>query len=183
MPTGEFLTRWTVRLALAFYVVGLALRVRAGDRRSWLTWARLAWTGGYGFFLLHAVCAFQYYHHWSHRAAYESTARQTAEVVGLTWGGGLYANYAFALVWGADVCWWWSAPRNYPVRRRGIEWAVQGFLAFIAFNAAVVFGTGAIRWVGLAASLFLAVLFSYAGYYGGPRKPDHRAPRSPEARG
>jgi hypothetical protein len=109
--------------------------------------------------LLHTACAFQFYHHWSHRAAYEATARQTAEVVGLSWGGGLYANYVFAALWAADACWWWYGPESCLARPRSLEWAVQGFLGFIAFNATVVFGTGAVRWMGLAACLFLAALW------------------------
>lgn len=82
-------------------------------------------------------------------------------MVGLDWGGGLYANYGFAAVWTADVCWWWLAPRRYLARPRGLEWAVQGFLAFMAFNATVVFGAGAVRWAGLAACLFLAAVLGY----------------------
>jgi hypothetical protein len=35
---------------------------------------------------------------------------------------------------------------------------VQAFLAFIAFNVTVVFGTGTIRWLGLLACVFLALL-------------------------
>jgi hypothetical protein len=162
MDTGELLTRWTVRLAVAFYVFGLALRVSARCRKPWLAWSRLFWTGGVAVFLLHVACAFHFYHHWSHEAAYAMTARQTAEVVGLAWGGGLYANYAFALLWGADVGWWWLRPTSYQNRSRLLEGAVQGFLAFIAFNATVVFGAGLIRWLGLAACLCLAAVFSAA---------------------
>jgi hypothetical protein len=164
MPTGELVTRWTVRAALALYVLGLALRVRAGGRRPKLGMARWFWTAGCLAFLLHTASAFQFYHHWSHRAAYEATARQTAEVVGLDWGSGLYANYGFAALWTADVCWWWFGRERYLARPRGLEWAVQGFLGFMAFNATVVFGAGAIRWTGLAASLFLAAVLAYTGY-------------------
>src|SRR5207249_3603818 len=96
-----------------------------------------------------------FYHGWSHRAAYEATALLTAEVTGLAWGGGLYANYAVALVWGADVGWWWLRPAGYRARPRGVEWAVQAFLAFIAFNSTVVFGAGAARWLGLAGCAIL----------------------------
>lgn len=157
MDAGELLIRWTVRIALALYVVGLTLRLNARDDRRWLDWSRLAWTGGFAAFLMHLVAAFHFHHHWSHRAAYDETARQTAEVVGLAFGAGIYINHLFALVWGADVCWWWGRPTQYLTRSRVIEWTVQGFMAFIAFNATVVFGHGSIRWVGLIASLFLAL--------------------------
>jgi hypothetical protein len=49
-------------------------------------------------------------------------------------------------------------PQRYQARPRAIEWAVQGLLAFIAFNATVVFGARAIRWVGLAATLLITIL-------------------------
>jgi hypothetical protein len=108
--------------------------------------------------LLHVVCAFEYYHHWSHAVAYSSTARQTAETVGLDWGGGLYANYAFTVVWVGDVVWWWVGVESYQTRERWIESTVQGFLGFIAFNATVVFATGFSRWLGVAGCLLLAAI-------------------------
>jgi len=165
MLTGELLTRWTVRVALALYVLGLALRVSAASRLSRLKLARLFWTVGCLAFLLHTMAAFQFYHQWSHRAAYEATSRQTAEVVGLDWGGGLYANYGFAALWTADACWWWLGPERYRSRPRGLEWALQRFLGFMTFNATVVFGSGAIRWLGLAACLFLAAVLAYTWCY------------------
>ena len=88
MDPGEALTRWTVRVAVALYVAALALRGVAHRPAA----ARLAWTAGLIAFLLHVGCAFHFYHGWSHRAAYEATARQTADTVGLAWGGGLYVN-------------------------------------------------------------------------------------------
>ena len=48
-------------------------------------------------------------------------ARQTAEATGQALGGGLYVNYAFALVWGADVAWWWLGPRSYLARPRACQ--------------------------------------------------------------
>src|SRR5579862_2549129 len=102
METGEILTRWTVRVAVVLYVASLATRGYSPH------WSRVAWTVGCLTYLLHVVCAFEYYHHWSHDEAYAFTAQQTATVVGLDWGGGLYLNYAFTLVWLADVVWWWT---------------------------------------------------------------------------
>jgi len=166
MESGEFLTRWTVRVALALFVLALLLRLRAAGRRSRLAQARLAWTAGCAAFLLHVVCAFEFYHHWSHAAAYAATARQTAAVVGWNWGGGLYANYLFALLWAADVLWWWRGLESYEMRGPYIDWAVTGFLLFIAFNATVVFGQGPIRWFGLAGCALL--LLAIAGRFRAP---------------
>jgi hypothetical protein len=164
MDTGELLTRWTVRLALTLYVMALALRIGAYRR-----WARLAWTAGCCAFLLHVLFAFRFSYHWSETVAYTATARRTAEVVGLNWGGGLYANYVFTLVWVLDVCWWWSGLDCYQARPRGVDWAVQGFLGFIAFNATVVFGAGAVRWLGLVACVLLAGIWAS---HAGPGKTD-----------
>jgi hypothetical protein len=127
-----------------------------------LSLARLLWTGGLLLFLLHVGCAFHFFHHWSHQAAYEATARQTAEVVGLDWGGGLFANYIFALVWAVDAAWWWLRPIHYLSRPASVEWTVQGFMIFIAFNSTVVFGRGAIQRLGGTATLFLALVMGYA---------------------
>jgi hypothetical protein len=154
MEHGELLTSWTARIALLWYVLALSVRETRRPNMS-----RLMWTCGCVSYLLHVACAFQFVHHWSHAEAYAATARQTAEVVGLDWGGGLYANYAFTLLWAGDVCWWWVRPGRYLAQPRSIEWSAQAFLGFMWFNATVVFGRGSTRWVGLAACLFLAVLW------------------------
>jgi hypothetical protein len=153
MEFGELITRWTVRIAVACYVASLA------SRRYSMTWSRFAWTAGCVAYLLHVAAAFQYYHHWSHADAYESTARQTADVVGVAWGGGLYFNYVFTLVWLIDVLWWWLASDRYRTRPRLLDWAVHGFLGFIVFNATVVFASGFSRWLGIAACLVLPVVW------------------------
>jgi hypothetical protein len=155
MDTGELLTRWTARLAMSLYVLALAGRGTAWGRRTCLGLGRWIWTAGCFIFLLHLVCAFHFFHHWSHAEAYAAIARQTAEVVGLDWGGGLYLNYVFTLVWLADVGWWWLGLGRYEERPRIVEWTVQAFMAFIAFNATVVFGTETTRWAGVAAGLLL----------------------------
>jgi hypothetical protein len=156
MDLGEGLTRWTIRGALALYVLSLAIRLAARGRCVWLAPARWAWTFGCVLFTIHVLCAFHFYHSWSHDAAYAATAERTAEVVGLSWGGGLFANYLFLVVWAADAGWWWTAPKRYECRSRLAEWAVQGFLGFMAFHATVVFGQGLIRWFGVAACVVLA---------------------------
>ena len=159
MNSGELLTRWSAVSALFVYVLGLALRASANGTRWKPAWARGVWTAGCLLFLFHVACAFQFYHRWSHAAAYAATAHRTAELTGLEWGGGLYANYAFTLLWVADVIWWWSGLERYEARPRPVNWAVQGFLGFMAFNGTVVFGTPTVRWLGLGACLFLAAIW------------------------
>ncbi len=153
---GELLTRWTVRVALVCYVVALTrmLGTRRGDRDP----GRLAWTAGLIAYLAHVVCAFHFFHDWSHAAAYRETARQTAALFGWDWGGGLYFNYVFTAVWSLDVLWWWLAPAAYRARPLWLSAGIHGFLAFMAFNGAVVFGAGLVRWAGLAACAGLLFL-------------------------
>ena len=103
MTWGEWLTRWTVRIALSLYVLTAALRLADRERRT----ARLAWTLGCALFLAHVAFAFHFFHNWSHGHAYAETARQTRELFGLDWGGGLYLNYVFTLAWAADAGYWW----------------------------------------------------------------------------
>lgn len=164
MDTGELLTRWTVRLALALYVLALILRWSAGGRRSSLSAARIAWTAGCGMFLLHVGCAFQFYHHWSHADAYAVTARRTAAAIGWDSGGGLYANYAFAVVWLADVLMWWRGLEGYETRPRLLVGVVQIFLFFMFFNATVVFAEGVVRWVSAGVCLLLAAFRGWLAF-------------------
>jgi hypothetical protein len=116
------------------------------------------WTLGCVVFLLHVVAAFQFVHHWSHTAAAESTARQTFEATGARSGSGIYLNYLFTVVWAMDVAWWWLAPTSYAARPKTVTWMIRGFLLFMVFNAVVVFGHGATRWLGAAACAALATL-------------------------
>jgi hypothetical protein len=121
--------------------------------------ARITWTLACAFYLAHVVTAFQFHHHWSHLAAYRETARQTAEVFGLNWGGGLYFNYVFTLLWIADAAWWWQTGLDrYRCRPGWMTLAVHAFFGFMFLNATAVFGSGPMRWFGVAAALILALM-------------------------
>jgi hypothetical protein len=151
-PTGELLTRWTVRLALGLYAAGLGLLLASSGRPGWLRVARVVWSAGCALFLVHVACAFHFFHDWGHADAYRETARQTGDLFGAYWGGGLYFNYAFTLAWLADVLWWWARPAGVYLRRtRWVTVPLHAFLLFMAFNATVVFETGPTRWAGVAA--------------------------------
>ncbi|GIW82164.1 MAG: hypothetical protein KatS3mg105_3971 [Gemmatales bacterium] len=96
------------------------------------------------------VCAFHFYHDWSHQKAFEHTERESG------FGAGVFVNYLFLLVWAGDALYWWLAPSRYDERRAWIGFLVHSFLAFIIFSATVVFGAGGIRWFG-------AVMFAELG--------------------
>ena len=108
-------------------------------------------------FVIHVACAFHFYHAWSHAAAYAATALDTARLFQWHWGGGLYFNYAFTIVWLIDVLWWWRGLAAYAHRPRVVEIAVQTFLGFMAFNGAVVFASGWTRWTGVGCCVLLGV--------------------------
>lgn len=158
MSSGEFLTRSTIWISILSYAIGAIVFAMARGRSGFDRWARLAWTIGCAALIVHFICAFNFYHAWSHESAYADTARQTAEVIRVNWGGGLFINYAVALLWIADVSWWWMAGIGSYRRRpwlRTLIW--HSFLIFIIFNATVVFKDGLTRWVGLLVCVSLVL--------------------------
>lgn len=159
MNPGELLTRLTVWLALVAYAIGAGILLCAQPGTRWLTAARWAWTIGCICFLGHVVCAFNYYHRWSHLAAYHETAQQTAEITGVTWGGGLFFNYIFTGLWAADVLWWWLRPESFGRRSARLSALWHGFMFFMVFNGTVVFGSGPVRWLGGLICATLAALW------------------------
>lgn len=70
-------------------------------------------------------------------------------------------NYLLTLVWLGDALWLLLAKQSYLVRARWITWAVQGYLAFMWFNATVVFGSWGARVFGALAALWLLAVWLY----------------------
>ena len=154
MISGELLTRSSIWISMVAYATGTF--ILATTRH--VKWVRLAWTIGCAALLAHFVFAFDFYHAWSHQSAYVETARQTAEVFAINWGGGLFINYAVAALWTADIAWWWAAGLGSYLQRPW--WLIllwHGFLIFIIFNATVVFKDGLVRWIGLVVCLSLCL--------------------------
>lgn len=149
MTAGELLVRATAWLAFAAYVSGTAAGLRFPGGRAF----RILWFAGAVLLCAHLLAAFHFKHGWSHAAAYEATARQTREVTGLDWGGGVLLNYLLVIVWLVD-----AGVRLGRAMPRAPGRALTTFYAFMWFNAAVVFVRGPMRWAGSAAFLLLAVL-------------------------
>lgn len=158
MSSGEFLTRITIWIAVAAYAIGCVVFALARGRVELDRWTRLAWTIGCVALVAHFVSAFHFYHAWSHASAYADTARQTAEVFGVNWGGGLFVNYAVALLWSSDVAWWWfSGVSAYRRRSLLVTLSWHAFLIFIIFNGTVVFASGFGRWLGVVLCFILCL--------------------------
>lgn len=143
MDTGEWLTRGSIWVALALYVAGELASARSWSVARWLSML------GCAAFLAHVACAFHFHYQWSHTIAYTDTARQTEQFTDWNWGGGLYINYLFALVWLGEVVWLWAKPDSYLQRHAWATWLVRGFFLLMMFNGAVVFVVGNMRWFGL----------------------------------
>jgi hypothetical protein len=168
MTHGQSFTLWSIRMATAFYVASLSLYLARGNRR-WEGSCRLAWTAGCILYLAHVWGAFQFFHGWSHLAAYRETARRTGELFGIEWGGGLYFNYLFSVVWLADTVWSWRSLDTYHHRPSWAGAAIHSFLAFMFFNATVVFASGFGRWLAVAATMGLVLLWLRARTIGPSR--------------
>jgi hypothetical protein len=158
MDTGEWLTRATVWLALSLYVTGEIVRVCGLEDRSGRL-ARVLNSLGCAAFVAHFVCAFHFHHHWSHDAAYAETARRTANYFGWNWGGGLYFNYAFLLLWVIQSILSWIKPHNSAPGKGWPLWMVRGFVLMMIVNGAVVFVRGPMKWFGML--LCLALIWSW----------------------
>jgi hypothetical protein len=126
---------------------------------EWVRWrlpshgrtARAIWTVGAGLTIAHAVAVFHYVHHWSQEAAIAHTARQTAALTGLNWGGGLYVNYAFLALWVCDAVLWWKDRSSYERRSIAARDALLAVFVFMFVNGGIVFAHGPARAVGLFA--------------------------------
>lgn len=154
MSSGEFLTRSTVWVSIVAYTAGCVVFATARRNAGTDWWVRFAWTVACAALLAHFICAFNFYHAWSHEAAYIDTARQTAEVFAMNWGGGLFINYAVAILWTSDVAWWWVAGlHSYRQRPWLITLTWHSVLLFVIFSATVVFEDGLARWTGLLVCL------------------------------
>lgn len=158
----DLLVRGSVQVSMLLYAVYLAWwaatrTVASCGRLRWI------WSAGCLVFLVHVAAAFHFHHDWSHQQAYQSTAADTLETVGLEFGAGIYFSYTFALVWCLDVAWMWIWPTLHSRRAPWLSVLLHGYMLAIAVNGAIVFAAGVTRWSGLLVLLLLAVLRARSG--------------------
>ncbi len=149
---GSLLTFWAIYTSLACYLLAVVnLLTRPGGSR----WYRALWTAGCLLLWAHAGFAFHFYHHWSHAAAVQATARETREILGWQFGAGIWFNYALLVAWSVDVTQLWLS-REFMVQPWSPFSTVVHLYAFlILFNGTVVFEHGPIRWLSIAATTWL----------------------------
>ena len=129
-------TIWTARITVFLYLTGMGLSLTGHRPRL----AKAVWTIGFLMLLVHVAAAFHFIHHWSHTTAWVRTAEQTEHRLGWYWGGGIWFNYLFLVIWGIDVLLLWSK-----IRPSNVLTIMQAYLAFIVVNTTAVFGP--IGWI------------------------------------
>ena len=147
---------WAIRLALLLLVSVLCAEIM-GKKKTNPAWASL-WLLGAILALCHSLGALIAFHHSSQAEALESTAQQTAELLGFRFGAGLYVNYAFVAIWLFDAILRIAIPTKYEQFPKMYGRLVYAFLIFIAINGAIVFKSGTVRSVGIASLLILLLL-------------------------
>jgi hypothetical protein len=156
MKPSDLLIAWTIRLSMLLLFVVFALQMQRPSGQSMGRWLKYLWTAGFVMCALHFLAAFHYVHGWSHSAAYLATAEDTRKNLGFAYGAGVYFNYLFLVVWGADICWTWRSDQKSTRSTPWIILAGRWYLLFIAFNGVVVFKSGWLRTLG-AISMFLLI--------------------------
>lgn len=156
--SGDALTRGTIRLALLLYLAAVAAMPWLGPagwgaRDTLGRIVRAGWALGWLLYAAHVGLAFHYFHGWSHAAAVRHVEEQSG------FGPGIAFSHLFTLLWGADVAWWCAGPESYARRPRWVGIALHGYLLFVAFNATVVYETGAVRAAGIAGTALVAASF------------------------
>jgi hypothetical protein len=154
MTTALYATIW---ISLTLFVAGEAGRLR----RPAPNWAWPVSLAGALLCAIHIAIAMGHHHHWSHSAAVEETARQTASVYGVAWGGGVYVNYLFVAVWLAYLWRWWTPPAGMVAQSPAVVWGLRAFFFMIIFNATVVFAATRMRAAGIVVSLALALIWAF----------------------
>jgi len=157
MPLGEVAVISTAVAAFLLWSVAVYLDLETGSDNG-RKWVGRIWTSGAIVMAVHVLLAFHVHHQWSHDEAVVATAAQTREVLGVEWGGGLWFNHVLVLVWLADSAWRALDLKSYENRPCHVHAVIHLYLAFMWFNATVVFGSGS-RILGVPVFAILALRF------------------------
>lgn len=145
---NELILRATIILSISGYLwtvwpwlIGGPARSRRGASQIWALSCGLCWC--------HVLFALLVIDGGDFAKAEARVAEQTAALIGIRNGIGIYANFGFLLLWTFDACGWlnWGGTR--------LRIFVHSYLAFLTLQATVVFGPWYWRPMGLLVALFV----------------------------
>lgn len=147
---------------ISLSLFALAEVARARTARAW---PRAVSAAGLVLMIVHILIAMGWRHDWSHTSALAATAAQTGDVYGLDWGGGVYVNYVFVVLWmfavlGRRGCWGEQHGAGRPPH--AIVWAGRWVFLIIIANAAIIFAGGWRRLLGVTIVAALAGAWLHA---------------------
>ena len=155
--TALYLTVW---LALLCFGLGETARRPYVATRVTARRALAAHSAGLALMAVHIALAMGLVHRWSHASAMAATAAQTDAVYGLDFGGGVFRNYVFVVVWAIDA-WWWRVDPDRPRLDPAALRLLRLFYLIVLVNAAVIFAAGGRQVVG---ALFIGwLLWAWRG--------------------
>jgi hypothetical protein len=154
---SEFIVvRVSIWLACGLWFLGAISRIVSNSRQiakfeSAYHWA---WFCAGIFTWVHVFASYGLIHGWSHASVLKHTGDESYAVIGFRVPWGVYANFIFAGVL--------SGYSGWMILKKGrVTWLdpiTYFFLAFIVFNALVIFKAGPIRWIGLLGFAIIASL-------------------------
>ena len=153
---AELASIWAIRIALGLMFLVFAIDIHGRKSTDRLT--AILWLVGALLSMYHSLGSIATIYHGSQTMAFEATAQETEELLGIRFGAGLYVNYAFVFVWLVDALIRVVSPAIYRQLPKAYRYFTNGFLIFIAINGAIVFQSGWIRGIGLACVAMLLIL-------------------------
>lgn len=157
MNLGLLLIAWSIRISMLLLVATMFGWLLVRDQgRARLTLNTL-WSLGFVCFLVHVLASFHFVHHWSHHAAYVATAKETRELMGVEFGGGVYFNYVFIAAWAVHLWFSWSPAVRHRRLANTLSQLCLLYMLFIAFNGIVVFKSGWLRAVGIGVTVAMVI--------------------------
>lgn len=156
------LIRVSIWIVCGLWFLGSAVRIASHCRQQakFEKTYRWAWFFAGIFTWIHVFSSYGLVHNWNHANVLKHTGDESYAVIGIRVPWGVYANFLFAGVLSGYSVWMIFKKCRHTV----VDSIVYIFLAFIVFNALVIFKTGSIRWFGLIG--FAAIILLHLGCRG-----------------
>ena len=155
---ADFLIQWSIRVSVIMVYSRLIYRLWQGNSEQTHQHRHeyYLWLAGFLLLVLHVGLSFHFVHHWHHSNAWNRTATETENLIGVRRGDGIWANYLMLTLWGMDLFRLHKAKKSVRVPSLAVDRTVAIFIGFMFINATVVFGPLGYRYLALPA-FFLAL--------------------------